>query len=59
MRRMLMVGDTETDIVFAKASGIACCWASYGYGDMGRCRALAPQYEIAGIADLPPLLGSR
>jgi phosphoglycolate phosphatase len=58
-RQMLMVGDTETDIIFAKASGIACCWASYGYGDVERCRALAPQYEIVGIADLQPLLGSR
>ena len=31
--RFLMVGDTETDILFAKRSGIAACWVSYGYGE--------------------------
>jgi phosphoglycolate phosphatase len=57
-RQILMVGDTETDIIFANASGISCCWASYGYGDIERCRALAPKHEIASIAELPPLVGS-
>jgi phosphoglycolate phosphatase len=58
-RQILMVGDTETDITFAKASGMACCWASYGYGEAARCRALAPDYEIVGIAELPPLVLNR
>ena len=53
--RILMVGDTETDIQFAKAGGISCCWASYGYGETERCRALAPEYEIASIEALPAL----
>jgi phosphoglycolate phosphatase len=51
--RMLMVGDTEVDIQFARNAGIACCWAAYGFGDPERCRALKPDYEIAGIAELP------
>jgi phosphoglycolate phosphatase len=58
-RQILMVGDTETDITFAKASGMACCWASYGYGESARCRALAPDLEIAGIAEVPPLVLNR
>jgi phosphoglycolate phosphatase len=53
--RILMVGDTEIDIQFAKAAGISCCWASYGYGETERCRALAPEYEISGIEALPAL----
>ena len=53
--RLLMVGDTEMDIQFAKAGGISCCWASYGYGETERCRALAPEYEISSIEALPAL----
>jgi phosphoglycolate phosphatase len=26
--QILIVGDTATDILFAKAAGIASCWAS-------------------------------
>ena len=51
-----MVGDTEIDIQFAKASGISCCWASYGYGDKARCRKLEPEYRIDSIAELPALI---
>ena len=56
--RMLMVGDTEVDILFARNAGIACCWAAYGFGDPARCRALKPDCEIAGIAELPARLVS-
>jgi phosphoglycolate phosphatase len=54
--RILMVGDTEMDIQFAKVGGISCCWASYGYGETERCRALAPDYEISSIEALPALV---
>ncbi|HEX4409756.1 MAG TPA: HAD family hydrolase [Xanthobacteraceae bacterium] len=55
---ILMVGDTEADIHFAKATGMACCWAAYGFGDAERCRALKPEYEIAGIEELPAIIAS-
>jgi len=55
-QRILMVGDTETDILFAKNSGLSCCWASYGYGEAERCRALGPDYEISDIGQLPALV---
>ncbi|MFZ0425704.1 MAG: HAD family hydrolase [Xanthobacteraceae bacterium] len=58
-RRILMVGDTATDILFARASGMPCCWASYGYGDVERCRALDPEHEISSIEELPALLRRR
>jgi len=54
----LIVGDTETDIQFARASDTHCCFASYGYGDKERCRSLAPDYEIAGLDELPALVCS-
>jgi phosphoglycolate phosphatase len=48
----LMVGDTATDILFAKNTGIASCWAVYGYGDPTACRALQPDFEIDDFAAL-------
>jgi phosphoglycolate phosphatase len=54
--QILMVGDTETDIMFAKGSGLTSCWASYGYGEAERCRALGPEFEIANIGELPSLV---
>ncbi len=54
--QILMVGDTATDILFAQASGARCCWASYGYGEAERCRALAPDHEISRIKELPALI---
>jgi phosphoglycolate phosphatase len=53
---MLIVGDTEVDIVFAKRTGIASCWASYGYGAPAHCRALEPDYEISGISYLREII---
>jgi phosphoglycolate phosphatase len=53
--QVVMVGDTETDIAFARAGGIVSCWAAYGYGESNRCRALRPDYEIASIGELPAL----
>jgi phosphoglycolate phosphatase len=55
-RQILMVGDTATDILFARASGMPCCWVSYGYGEAERCRALAPDHEISSIEELPVVL---
>jgi phosphoglycolate phosphatase len=49
---MLMVGDTEVDILFAQRTGIASCWASYGYGVPAYCRALEADYEISSISQV-------
>jgi len=51
-----VVGDTEIDILLARRTGIPCCWASYGYGETERCRALKPEYEISSIEQLPALV---
>ena len=55
--RILVVGDTETDIQFALNIGASSCWAEYGYGDVRRCRALNPAYTIAHIADVTRVCG--
>jgi phosphoglycolate phosphatase len=54
--QMLVVGDTEIDILLARRTGIPCCWASYGYGETERCRALKPEHEISSIEELPALV---
>jgi phosphoglycolate phosphatase len=54
--RMLMIGDTEVDIKFAHACGIACCWAAYGFGDRQRCMALSPEYHIENIEELAEIV---
>ncbi len=57
-RRVLMVGDTESDLLFAKNAGLRTCWASYGYGDEAACKALAPEFILPDIAQLPGLIQS-
>ena len=54
--QMLVVGDTEIDILLAKRTEIPCCWVSYGYGETERCRQLKPEHEISSIEQLPALV---
>jgi phosphoglycolate phosphatase len=49
---LLMVGDTAADLLFAKAIGIASCWASYGFGDPTSCRQLNPNFTIQSFPEL-------
>jgi phosphoglycolate phosphatase len=58
-RRVLIVGDTEIDIFFARRCGAYVCWVSYGYGDVNRCRGLEPDYEIASMNALPALIRAQ
>ena len=52
----LVVGDTETDILFAKNANFLSCWATYGYGNTERCKALSPNFELQSLTDLPALI---
>ena len=52
----LVVGDTETDILFAKNANLLSCWATYGYGNVQRCKALTPNFELQDLTDLPALI---
>ncbi|MBO0357865.1 HAD family hydrolase [Hymenobacter sp. BT186] len=52
----LMVGDTATDLLFARNCGIAACWASYGFGQAADCLPLHPAYRIDSLPELLPLL---
>jgi len=52
----LMIGDTATDLLFARNSGIASCWASYGFGLEADCLPLHPKHRIHTLLELLPLL---
>lgn len=54
--QVLMVGDTDTDLLFARNAGLRSCWAAYGYGDAAACRALAPEFILDDIAQLPGVI---
>jgi phosphoglycolate phosphatase len=56
--RILIIGDTGVDVRFAQASGIACCWAAYGFGDRQSCIALSPEYIIENIEELSGIVSS-
>ncbi|WP_022824834.1 HAD family hydrolase [Hymenobacter norwichensis] len=52
----LMVGDTATDLLFARNCGMAACWASYGFGQEADCLPLHPAHRIDSLLELLPLL---
>jgi len=51
--RMLMVGDSEADLLFGRAIGARTCFASYGYGDPAQCKGLADEV-IGRLAQITP-----
>ncbi|WP_367375527.1 HAD family hydrolase [Pseudomonas lini] len=50
--QVLVVGDTEIDLGYARNIGVASCWAAYGYGQPQRCEVLAPDFVIRSATDL-------
>lgn len=50
--KVLMTGDTYSDLLFAKNCGIKSCWASYGYGDKELCMSLNPDYVITELKEV-------
>jgi phosphoglycolate phosphatase len=44
---VLVAGDTDLDILYARRIGATACWAAYGYGDPDECRLLRPEFIAA------------
>lgn len=55
--RVLVVGDTDIDLRFATNIGARSCWAEYGYGHEGSCRALQPTHTITDITGVMSICG--
>lgn len=47
----LMVGDSSTDIQFAKAAGVDVCIMEYGYGNKEEMCALRPEYLLKSFSE--------
>ncbi|KAL4978137.1 HAD-like domain-containing protein [Aspergillus desertorum] len=52
---VLMVGDTITDILFARNIGAKVCWCRFGQGDREKCEKEIPEF---GIDELKGVLGT-
>ena len=50
--RTLVVGDTGIDLALARAAGLDCCLAAYGYGDPAGLPEPGPEHVIAAFPDL-------
>ena len=57
--QILIVGDTEADILFAQRSGTTCCWASYGYGEADRVSGAGAAARNTSIMQLSSLIAGR
>jgi phosphoglycolate phosphatase len=44
---VLVAGDTDIDILYARRIGATACWAAYGYGNPDECRLLHPELIVA------------
>jgi len=47
----LMVGDSLTDIRYAKAAGADCCIMAHGYAQAGEIRVEGPRYLLESFED--------
>lgn len=54
----LMVGDSQTDLLAARAAGVAVVCVPYGYNEGADPRELSCDAFIESIADLPALLST-
>ncbi len=52
----LVIGDTDNDLLAAKAAGVACALATWGYGDMEENIRLQPDYVLANPLQLLEIL---
>lgn len=53
---VLVVGDTETDIMYARNIGARSVWCSYGYGTKEKCIDLKPEFVVRGLDDIIKVL---
>lgn len=49
---VLVVGDTATDLEFARNCKLDSCWVTYGYGERKACLARGPTYVANSAAEL-------
>jgi phosphoglycolate phosphatase len=53
---ILVVGDAEDDVLYAKKLGVDSCLALYGYGRNAKARIEMPDFEVEIPEDIEPLV---
>lgn len=53
---VLVVGDTEADMRYARNIGARSVWCSYGYGEQEKCRQLKPDFVVGSLDEVEVLL---
>ena len=48
----LLVGDSQVDVIAARAAGVKVCAVRYGYGDPATLAALEPDYWVDDLREL-------
>lgn len=56
---VLVVGDSEADILYAKEIGADACWVKYGYGNAVGCLALRPHLAVENLGELEKKITNR
>ena len=56
VKRAIMVGDREYDVLGARRWGMESVGVLYGYGDMQEMRACRPDYLVETVEELKRLL---
>lgn len=54
--KMIVIGDTDTDIRYARSIGALSCWAAYGYGSPEVCLPLVPDFVAHYPAEVGKIL---
>jgi len=49
---VLVVGDTEADLLFARNIGAKSVWCRFGYGNGEKCEELGPDFKIDGLGEV-------
>jgi phosphoglycolate phosphatase len=55
----IMVGDTDNDLLAAKAAGVTTCAVTWGYADLEFIKSLKPDYLIDKPEELLPILAAN
>lgn len=55
----IMVGDSELDIEAAKAAGVETCAVTYGFRPAWFLKSLHPDFLVARVADIGPIVVSQ
>lgn len=53
------IGDTATDLEFARNIGASACFAAYGFGDRASCDRFGYTHKIASLGDLVEIYGQH